>query len=156
MQRITWRFIWAKAEVSSSNTLEVTLKSMKNPKMKVSLKWFSDLISLKLKHGVFSLFRLQILNKWTQNYDLGLKLKHHKRVLVFPSNFLLPWHFHVWNARLIENQKNTFSVDVEKPSQFWSHLLNCFDFSFLTNQSKRNKRQAIPYQGQLSDFEYQE
>ena len=33
----------------------------------------------KLRHGVFfSLFHLQILNKWIQNYLLGLKLKQHE------------------------------------------------------------------------------
>ena len=47
---------------------------------------------------------------------------------------------------------NPFSVDGGKYSQFC--LLNCFDFSFFTNQSKRNKREAIAHQEQLSDFEY--
>ena len=47
-----------------------------------------------------------------------------------------------------------FSEVWEKPSHFWSYLFNRFDFYFLTNWSRRNKCQALPYKEQLSNYEY--
>ena len=144
IKRITWRFIWAKADVSSSNTSEVTIKSMKNPKMRVSLKWFSSPISLKLIYGVFSLFHLQIANKWTQNSDRGFKLKYHKWFFSFSIQSYIALAYPCLKHWFDWVSKNTFSVDGEKPSQFWSHLLNRFDFSFLTNQSKGTNVRQFP------------
>ena len=93
---------------------------------------------------IFSFFYLQILNKWTKNSDLSLKLKHHKCLLVFPSNFILLWHFHVWNARLIENQKTLF-LWMERNLHNFGRIFSTASIShFLQTKAKETNVRQFP------------
>ena len=82
---------------------------------------------LKFVHGVFSLFLPQNLNKWTQNWDLGLKLKHHKCFLKFFHPILFCHGIsmsetHVWlriKKHFFYEWRKTFTILVASFQLLW-------------------------------------
>ena len=100
--------------------------------------------------GVVSFFH-QLLNQMLHSWFLP-------EAPWMPFRFFYPtWYSHAifFSATWVRLRINEQFFEVrEEPSHFWSYLFSCFNVSILTNQSKRNKCQAVTYQEQLSNYEY--